>query len=183
VALPSGSLETTTEDLAAQGCQLVLAERVVVGQLLRLSVTAPLGVGVLEVGGRVVWVSPRSPWRAGIAFSDEDLVAAAKWMDRVRAAVPELFPRNRTPQRVALEAPFYLGPAPRLPDFSDDDLALLRQVGTGRCLCDLRCSSAEELRRLQHRFFALLEQGHLTLAAGRAGDPGSWRRVLGEPSG
>jgi len=117
----------------------------------------------------------------GIAFVSEAFAAAAQWMERVRAVVPELFTRSRTPQRVSLESTFYLGPPPRLPDLGDGDLALLRQVGTGLCLCDLRCSSAEELRLLQERFFALLEQGLLTFSPERAGDPQAWARVLGRP--
>jgi hypothetical protein len=136
--------------------------------------------GTLEADGRVAWLSPQPPWRAGIAFLDEGLAEAAAWMGQVRAAAPESFSRPHAPARVSLEATVYLGQVPRLPDFSDEDLALLRQVGSGLRLCDLRCASAQELRALQRRFFALLEQGNVTVLAEKATHPRSWKAILGD---
>jgi hypothetical protein len=140
---------------------------------------APRGVGTVQLHGRVAWVSPQAPWRVGVAFAAGDLTKAAQWLEGVRRNAPELFPARRTPERVALEAMFYLGQVPRLVDFGEEDLTFLGRVGTGLRLGEVRTSAGREWPALHRRFFALLEQGHLTLSRAAASHPGDWKHILG----
>jgi hypothetical protein len=183
LVLPSGNVETATEDVGARGCQIVLPEAVERGRTVCLVLEAPRGVATLQVNGRVAWVSPRAPWRVGVAYAAGDLAKAAQWLDGVRRVAPELFPARRTPERVALEAMVYLGQVPRLVDFGEEDLALLGRVGTGLRLGELRTGAGREWPARHRRFFALLEQGHLTLSRAAASHPGAWQHILGRFTG
>jgi hypothetical protein len=182
LVLPSGNVETATEDVGARGCQIVLPGAVERGRTLCLMLEAPRGVGTVQVNGRVAWVSPRPPWRVGVAFGAGDLTRTAQWLEGVRRNAPELFPARRTPERVALEAMFYLAQVPRLVDFGEEDLAFLGRVGTGLRLGELRTGAGREWPALHRRFFALLEQGHLTLSRAAASHPSAWRAILGGPA-
>jgi hypothetical protein len=181
VELPSGAVECVTEDVGARGCQVVLPMVIARGQALRLLLAAPRADVTLRVVGRAAWVSPQEPWRVGVAYLAEELPAAARWMEEVRRRSPELAAVRNAPERVSLSATFYLGPMPRLLDLADTDLVLLGKVGHGLRLDELRSASAREWPASRQRFFALLEQGYLTLSRAGAVHPRTWSSALGEP--
>ena len=179
---PTGKVETTTEDIGARGCQVVLPAAVERGVTVALTLSAPRVGSSLRIGGRVAWVSPRPPWRVGIAFSPECLGEAARWMETLRHTMPELFGAGRRlPDKVAVDAMVFLGVAPRLADFGDDELTVLRKVWAGMKVGELRASFAGRWPRMQRSFFALLAQGFLTLSRAAAAHPVTWRAVLEEP--
>ncbi|HVO20559.1 MAG TPA: PilZ domain-containing protein [Anaeromyxobacter sp.] len=180
--LPTGDVETVTEDIGARGCQVVLPVAIDRGQPLRLLLDAPRTSSTLRVDGRAAWVSPRAPWRVGIAFLPEELSAAARWMEELRRGTPGLASARQAPERVSLSALFYLGPVPRLLDLGDEDLAMLGRVGHGLRLSELKASAARDWPGVRRRFFALLEQGYLTLSRAAAVHPRAWTAVLGEPA-
>jgi hypothetical protein len=130
----------------------------------------------------VAWVSPLAPFRVGIAYAAESLAQAARWMEELRRSSPALFPPSRTPDRVAVDATVYLGPVPRLVDFGEDELRVLRAVGAGVRVGELRRGLDIGWQRGQRAFFALLSQGHLTLSRASGTHPLSWRGILGAPA-
>lgn len=181
VVTPTGKVETTTEDIGARGCQVVLPAALERGAVVALTLSAPRVESSLRIGGRVAWVSPRPPWRVGIAFSPECLGEAARWMETLRQTTPELFSAGRRPhEKVAVEAMVFLGVAPRLADFSDDELTVLRKVWAGVKVGELRASFAGRWPRMQRGFFALLAQGYLTLSRAASAHPVTWRAIFGE---
>jgi hypothetical protein len=181
LALPWGPAETATEDIGARGCQVILPRAPEFGAVLGLALSAPGHAPSLRVEGRVAWVSPLAPWRVGIAYATESLALAARWMEELRRASPESFPPSRAPERVAVDATVYLGPVPRLVDFGADELQLLRAVGPGARVGELRSGLGMGWQRGQRAFFALLAQGHLTLSRASGTHPLSWRSVLDGP--
>jgi hypothetical protein len=180
VSLPSGTVETSTEDIGARGCQLVLMEPPQRGALMDIVLNAPGHSPSLHIDGRVAWVSQCPPWRVGIAYLPGSLAAATKWIEGLRSSSPSLFPPPRALERVAVDAFVYLGSVPRLVDFSTDEVELLKTVAAGMRVADLRSSFALGWQRGQRAFFSLLAQGHLTLSRGSASHPLRWRGILGE---
>lgn len=182
VVARSARIETTTEDVGARGCQVVLPAAVQRGEPVALTLSAPRIAAILRIGGRVAWVSPRAPWRVGIAFTPESLGEAARWMEALRHAAPELFGSARPLQdKVAVDAMVFLGAAPRLADFTEDERTVLGTVWAGLRVGELRAKFAGRWPRMQRSFFALLAQGHLTLSRGAAAHPVTWRGILGDP--
>lgn len=182
VVAPSGKVETTTEDIGSRGCQVVLPAALERGAAVALTLLAPRVGSTLRIGGRVAWVSPRPPWRVGIAFTPECLGEAARWMETLRQATPELFGAGRRPHdKVAVDAMVFLGAAPRLADFTDDEVTLLRKVWAGMKVGELRAAFAGGWPRMQRSFFALLAQGFLTLSRAESAHPVTWRAILGGP--
>ncbi|HYD53290.1 MAG TPA: PilZ domain-containing protein, partial [Gemmatimonadaceae bacterium] len=172
VLSPLGKVETTTEDVGARGCQVVLPAAIQQGQAVALTLSAPRLASNLRVGGRVAWVSPRAPWRVGIAFTPESLGEAARWMETLRQTAPELLGgARRLHEKVAVEAMVFLGVAPRLADFTEDERTVLGTVWAGLKVGELRAKFASRWPRMQRSFFALLAQGHLTLSRGAAAHP------------
>ncbi len=182
VAASTGTMETATEDLGARGCQVVLPTALERGAVVALTLSAPRVGASLRLGGRVAWVSPRPPWRVGIAFTPECLGEAARWMETLRHTTPELFGTGRRlHEKVAVDAMVFLGVPPRLADFGDDEVAVLRKVWAGVKVAELRASFAGRWPRMQRSFFALLAQGYLTLSRAASAHPVRWREILGEP--
>ncbi len=181
ISQPGGPADSTTEDIGARGCQLILPQAPGLGSVLGLALSGP-GLAVpLRVDGRVAWVSRLAPFRVGIAYAAESLAQAARWMEELRRASPGSFPPSRSPDRVAVEATVYLGAVPRLVDFGADELRVLRGVGAGVRVGELRSGIDIGWQRGQRAFFALLAQGHLTLSRTSAAHPLSWRTILGDP--
>lgn len=181
--LPSGPFETTTENIGARGCQVILPSPAQRGDAIRLVLTVPGYAEALRVDGRVAWVSPEAPWRAGVAYAAQSLPWAASWMEGARRAVPELFPPvRRAPDRVAVDAMVFLGPVPALADYTEDELVVLRTVGAGLRVAELRTALSRAWPRMQRAFFTLLSRGDVILSRAAATHPVKWKHVLGDPS-
>jgi hypothetical protein len=183
VSLGANAVETTTEDIGSRGCQVVLPTALQRGAVVALAIQAPRFPTTLHIEGRVAWVSPEPPWRVGIAYSASRLTDAARWMEGVRQASPELFHRERRPmERVPVDAMVFLGLAPKLSDFTEDELTVLRAVGSGLRVAELRNALSARWPRMQRGFFALLARGFVTVSRAAAAHPVTWKAILGAPS-
>jgi hypothetical protein len=182
VASAAGAMETTTEDIGSRGCQVVLPAAMQRGAVVTLTLQAPRFPVALRIEGRVVWVSPRPPWRVGIAYSASGLAEAARWMEGFRQASPELFVRERRPiERVPVDAMVFLGVAPKLADFTEDELTVLRTIASGQRVAELRTALSGCWPRMQRSLFSLLSKGYATLSRAAAAHPVTWKAVLGAP--
>lgn len=179
--LASGAVDTTTEDIGSRGCRVVISSAVQRGDVVGLALSAPRFAMTLRVDGRVAWVSPAPPWQVGIAYAAQALPGAAQWMEGLRQAAPELFAGRRPPERLAVDAMIFLGPAPRLPDFREDELTVLRTVGAGVRVADLRTALSRTWPRMQRALFTLVAQGHVILSRAAAAHPVAWKHILGDP--
>ncbi|MGC3997181.1 MAG: PilZ domain-containing protein [Anaeromyxobacter sp.] len=181
ISSTEGEFVTETEDIGARGCQVVSPRSLSRGRPVTLLISSPKVRADLKVQGRVAWVSPQPPWRLGIAFDGGDVPRAAQFMESLMAAYPAIAAARRIPERIATDATVYLGAAPSLlVDFTDDELRLLRAVGVGTSVGELRAGQGDGWPRLQRAFFSLLGSQHLTLSRPSSSHPTAWRHVLGD---
>ena len=178
--LGGGFWSSDTEDIGPRGCQLVAPTRFTPGEGIELELTSERVADPLWVGGRIAWAADEPPWRVGIAFSDQDQDAAARWFDRLVAAFPGLDGSLLAPRRIASDAVVYLARAPRLlPPLGPPELAVLRAVGAGIKASDLRAKLGSDWEGCQGALFSLLGRRFLTLTASEAVGPEPWASYLG----
>lgn len=174
------SWEAETEDLGPRGCQLVTARAASVGDMLTLSIASPLLTTPLVVVGLVCWRRPPPDARIGVAFAapHTSSLAPERWFERLVAADPGA--RLRDARRsVALDAVIYLAAPPDAKvALSREELRVLRAVGNGVHLSELRDLAGGA--RFDHTFFSLLSRRLLTLVRAAAAAPGRWARALEE---
>lgn len=177
--LGGGFWSSDTEDIGPRGCQLVAPARFTPGEGIELEISSERVADPLWVGGRIAWAADEPPWRVGIAFSDQDQDAAARWFDRLIAAFPGLDGSLLAPRRIATEDRLYLGRAPRLrPALGTSELGVLRAVGAGLPAGELRERLGGEWEAAQGALFALLGRRFLTLTASEASPPDAWADYL-----
>lgn len=178
--LGGGFWSSDTEDIGPRGCQLVAPARFTPGEGIELELTSERVLDPLWVGGRIAWAADEPPWRVGIAFSDQDQDAAARWFDRLVAAFPGLDGSLLAPKRIAADADIYLGRAPRLlPPLIPQEVAVLRAVGTGIKATELRAKLGADWENSKGALFALIGRRFLTLTASEAAGPDAWASYLG----
>lgn len=174
-----GFWSSDTEDIGPRGCQLVAPARFTPGEGIELEISSDRVSDPLWVGGRIAWAADEPPWRIGIAFSDQDQDAAARWFDRLVAAFPGLDGSLLAPRRVAADALIYLGRAPRLrPTLIEPEIAVMRAIGPGIAASALRARMGSDWGNAQGALFALLGRRYLTLTAAEAAPPESWAGYL-----
>src|SRR6266540_1344993 len=148
VVAPQGWFEAETEDIGSMGCQVVAPKLVRKGDVVQLVVTNVKLEEPLKVNGRVAWVSPQPPWRAGIAFDGGGLKESARWFDRLVGAYPGLGGYRRVPDRIRADATVYLGPPPKfLFDFNGEEAMLLRAIASAGRPRSARSSRSSRARR------------------------------------
>lgn len=177
--LGGGFWSSDTEDIGPRGCQLVAPARFTPGEGIELEISSERVADPLWIGGRIAWAADEPPWRVGIAFSDQDQDAAARWFDRLVAAFPGLDGSLLAPRKVAADATVYLGRAPRLrPSLVPPELVVLRAIGAGVSAADLRARLGEDWGIGQGAFFSLIGRRYLTLTAAEAAPPDAWASYL-----
>lgn len=168
-----------TEDVGPRGCQIVAPHRRPRGEQLLLLISTEGMSRSLRVAGRIAWVSAAEPWRLGVAYADQDAAVAADWYDALVAKNPALSAYRGVPDRISVEAMLFLGPPPKLVmDFNTDEIQILRCVGSGISVGELRSRLREIWDRAQHALFSLLVRRHLVLARGASVLPATWKPIL-----
>jgi hypothetical protein len=170
-----------TEDVGPRGCQIVAPRRRPLGEPLKLTVACEGLPRTLRVDGKVAWISAAEPWRLGVAFAERDASVAVDWYEALVAKNPALAAYRGVPDRISTDATIFLGPPPRLVvDFTNDEIQVLRCVGSGISVGELRTRLADIWNRAQHALFSLLVRRHLVLARGASVLPTAWRQILSE---
>ncbi len=173
-----------TQDIGSHGCQLIAPVAMPKGTEVELEITSGRVPETLRIGGRVAWSSAQPPWRIGIAFAEAELDEGRHWMELLFAAFPAMAGMRRIPDRIPLDAMLYLGPPPKfLADFTDDEIRLLRAVGSGAQLAEVRARLKESWPRAVRALFSLLAHQHLSLSRGGSAHPASWKSILDEREG
>src|SRR5512138_2360050 len=170
---------TETEDIGPRGCQIVAPHRRASGEQLLLVVQAEGLARTLRVGGKVAWVSGAEPWRLGVAFADQDAAVAADWYEALLAKNPALAAYRGVPDRISADATIFLGPPPKLVmDFTPDEVQILRCIGSGVSVGEVRSRLKDIWERAQHALFSLIVRRHIVLARGAAVLPAAWKQIL-----
>lgn len=181
VVSAQGSFEAATEDVGGHGCQLVSPRLVRKGEPIQLVLSHEVMSELLRVSGRVAWASERAPWRLGIAYDDAILGASQAWFDELLARVPDLGVFRRIPDRIPLDAVVYLGAPPKfLADFTPDEVAVLRSLGSGTSVAELRALLRDRWQEALRALFSLLAHHRVTLSRGASVHPDAWKKVLAE---
>jgi hypothetical protein len=176
-----GTFEATTDDVGGHGCQIVSPRLVRKGEPIQLVVSHECMKDPLRVAGRVAWASDRAPWRLGIAYDETAVPASQAWFDELLAHAPGLTIFRRIPDRIPLDAVVYLATPPRfLVDFTPDEVALLRSLGSGTSVAELRSLLRDRWDEALRALFSLLAHQHLTLARGASVHPDAWRKILSD---
>ncbi len=173
------SWQATTQDVGPGGCLVSSPRALVTGTQLRLVLRSAAVPEALNVAGNVAWARDAL---GGVAFTIRPLGFAPRpdrWFQRLLDARPGLANGiGRAPDRLALDAPLYLLPPPRLVDLTADEEALLYCSLDGKTVGGLLSSAAVPEDRAARALFSLFEKGVLTLSLGRAGEGWKWRAVL-----
>src|SRR5512142_1190587 len=181
VTSAQGTFEATTEDVGGHGCQLVSPRLVRRGEPIQLVLAHETMRDPLRVAGRVAWASDRAPWRLGIAYDEGALPASQAWFEELLTRVPGLSAFKRIPDRIALDAVVYLATPPRfLVDFMPDEVAILRSLGSGTSVAELRSLLRDRWNQAQRALFSLLAHQHITLSRGGSVHPDAWRKIVSE---
>jgi hypothetical protein len=175
------SFDAETEDIGSYGCQLVSPTRLARGERIDLAVTNDNVPDALRIPGAVAWVSPRPPWRLGVAFDEALHAVSDRWFEKLVAANPGFGALRRAPDRIALDAMVYLGPPPRfLHDFTPEEATLLRAIGSGVRVDELQTRLRREWPAMERALFSLLARHAVTLARGQAAHPAAWKKILAD---
>lgn len=173
--------ETPTEDVGPHGCKVIVPRALTPGTPVQVALRNAAMPEPLVVAGRVAWVAPSAPHRAGIAFVEGAHVASTRWFDQLLSANPELSWARRTPSHLPMDAMVFLGPPPKyLFDFSRDEAAVLRHVASGATVREVRNALRERAEASTRAIFSLLARRHLTFARGASVHPTAWRRILAD---
>ena len=172
-------MNASSEDFGPHGCQLVSPQPFPKGTLLQIDLASQELREVLRVAGTVAWCSPQSPWRLGLAFTAPTRAAATKFFDKLVAARPGLANWRRVPDKLSLDAMVWLAPPPtRVVDFTADELTMIRAVGSGATIYELRARLKDHWSIGQRAFFSLLSSGAITLSRGASAPYQNWLDLL-----
>jgi hypothetical protein len=173
--------DSSTVDLGPRGCQLVVPRPHPRGTLVALLASSAEAETTLQATGIVAWSSPHAPYRLGVAFGPSCRPAAAAFFDQVVAARPSLAGWRQVPTRIQLDSMVWLArPPSRLVDFTPDEVAVLRAVGTGCPVFELRARLRGRWSTALGAVFSLLASGFTTLSQERAGPFSDWAGLLNE---
>ena len=172
-------LRASSEDVGPHGCQLVSPQPFAKGTLLQVDLASRETREVLRAAGTVAWCSPQPPWRLGLAFTPATRPAATKFFDKLVAARPGLANWRRIPDKLSLDAMVWLAAPPtRVVDFTAEELVMLRAVGSGATIYELRARLKDRWPTGQRAFFSLLSSGSITLTRSASAPYQSWMDLL-----
>ncbi|MBK9519232.1 MAG: PilZ domain-containing protein [Anaeromyxobacter sp.] len=167
-----------TEDLGPLGCQLVTPRLAAPGRELQLEIRCEAIGRTIRATGTVVWLRSQEPSRLGIQFQPGRTEAG--WFDVLVKADPTAASTvKRIPERLSRAASLYLGDPPRfLGDFSAEEVAVLKRIGTGITVAGLAHQLGSAFERVRGATFALVTRRFLVLSPLEAVAPDRWSAVL-----
>jgi len=172
---------TETEDVGPRGCQIVAPHRLPSGEPLTMVIASEGMTRTLRAGGKVAWISPAEPWRLGVAFAEQDAAVAADWYEALVAKNPALAAYRGVPERISVDATVFLGAPPRLVmDFTHDEIMILRCIGSGVSVGELKQRLRDIWGGAVHALFSLIVRRHLVLSRGASVLPAAWKQILSD---
>jgi hypothetical protein len=165
-SLTSGrAWHSPTVDFGPGGCQLVAPIPCEEGQRIFLELR---GTALLEpkwLTGDIAWVDLGPERRIGVEFDAASRPAAANVFEQLSGTSPHLLIGARAPRNVPLSARVTAGVQPDSAVLRPREAELVRAVGAGLSVGDLRDRLGERWELLVNPLFSLLDRSHLTLHA------------------
>jgi hypothetical protein len=172
-----------TCDYGPKGCQVSAPLRLEPGSRLFLELVNERVPGPFQVSGRVAWSSMDAPWRSGIAFDDASVVLAARFFERLAAAYPGLDTYGRAPDRIPADGTVVPLPPPAVePLLTAAERDVLRAVGSGRPVTELRVQFDAAWREAQNALFSLLGRKYLAIGVRDEDAARAWAPLLEKPT-
>lgn len=184
VALREGGFwAAPTCDYGPKGCQVSAPLRLEPGSRLFLELVNERVPGPFQLSGRVAWSSTDAPWRSGIAFDDASVTLAERFFERLAAAYPGLDTYGRAPDRIPADGTLAPLPPPAVePLLTGSERDVLRAVGAGTLVAELRARFGEAWHEAQNATFSLLGRRYLTIGAADPGAARAWEPLLEKPT-
>jgi hypothetical protein len=178
--LPGGGFwASDTTDFGPKGCQLAAPGPFKKGDPIKLVLTSERIEEALATTGTVAWASGRPPWRIGVAFDEPYLGTTGAWFDQLVRAYPGLATFRLAPDTLDVTAPIRLGPVPRVaPELAPDEVAMLRAIGGGATVAELRQRLGNDWPPFEGLLFAMIGKKLLSLDAATAAAPTDWAPYL-----
>jgi hypothetical protein len=178
VATPGGLFAAHTEDVSAEGCRLVVPQRIAEGEPLRVSLRHAGLTRHLRVPARVTWAARTAPWKLGLVFDPATQAPSARWFSQLVRSLG--LPRNLgMPELIPVSATVYLGAPPLAPvELGGEELALLWAIREGTTVADLLTRFHACRPAVERALFSLLAQRYVTLSRADAVHPTVWRAFL-----
>lgn len=172
VALKDGRYFTgPTVDCGPEGCQLVAPSPLARDERIYVELK---GEGVPETfwfSGRVAWAAEGPPFRLGVHFDSGSAGDAQGFFTQLSGAHPDAVDTSRVPERVAADA--MLVPAGGAADevLHPGEAEVMRAVGTGIRVADLRAKLGDRWDPCLNPLFALLARCELIVRQVERADP------------
>ncbi len=172
-----------TSDYGPKGCQVSAPLRLEPGSRLFLELVNERVPGPFQLSGRVAWSSLEAPWRSGIAFDDASVTLASRFFERLAAAYPGLDTYGRAPDRIPADGALAPLPPPAVePLLTAAERDVLRAVGAGLGVEELRRRTGKAWSIAQNATFSLLGRRYLTMGAANAEAARAWAPLLEKPT-
>jgi hypothetical protein len=181
----SSAWSASTADVGPDGCRLVGDRQLQSGQSIRLQITSPNVRRVLEATGRVAWASSERPFTCGVAFDEAVRAFSHPWFDAVVEDDPELLLEGDTPDQLGPASRVYLGQPPAQagrPGLTADELEVLRLVGAGATIGELRTRLSATWARSRRVLLGLLSRRLLTIGPDEGAGAEAWEALLRGPA-
>ncbi len=171
-----------TSDYGPKGCQVSAPLRLEPGSRLFLELVNERVPGPFQLSGRVAWSSTQAPWRSGIAFDEASVVLASRFFERLAAAYPGLDTYGRAPDRIPADGTLAPLPPPAVePLLTAAERDVLRAVGAGLDVQELRKRSGADWQLVQNATFSLLGRRYLAIGTPSADAARAWAPLLERP--
>lgn len=172
-----------TSDYGPKGCQLSAPLRLEPGSRLFLELVNERVPGPFQLSGRVAWSSTEAPWRSGIAFDEASVTIASRFFERLAAAYPGLDTYGRAPDRIPADCTVAPLPPPAVePLLTAPERDVLRLVGSGKLVAELRAHFGEAWHEAQNATFSLLGRKYLTIGGPNVDAERAWGPLLEKPT-
>jgi hypothetical protein len=168
----------STEDLGPLGCQLVTPRLASPGRELKLRIHCEAIGQTIEASGKVVWSRAETPSRLGVQFQPDR--ANPAWFEVLLRADPAAAATTRRlPERLPRDTVLRLGEPPLfIADFSAEEVAVLRRIGSGITVEALGRQLGSAFERVRGSVFSLLARRLLVLTPAEAAAPSLWSEPL-----
>jgi hypothetical protein len=163
-SLTSGrAWNSPTVDLGPGGCQLVAPVPCDEGQRIFLELRGAALPEPKWLSGDIAWVDTGPERRIGVEFDASSRPAAANVFERLSGSSPHLLIGARAPRNIPLAARVTSGVRPDSGVLRPREAELVRAVGAGLSIGDLRDRLGDRWDLLVNPLFSLLDRNHLIL--------------------
>jgi hypothetical protein len=176
VALREGGFwSSPTSDYGPKGCQLLAPVPLAPGTRVFVELANERIERPVEIAGRVAWIAKAPPWRMGLAFDAGSLRAAGGFFEELAAVYPGIDTYGRAPDRIPAGAPLApAAPPGAVPELTAEEARVIRGLGTGLRVAELRDKLAGDPHAALNAIFSLLGRKYVVVGEPDAAAAAAW---------